>query len=61
MYAIRSYYGVNMAQMNKLLLQKVEELTLYTIQQEAEANQQVAKMQTLEERLAKLEALINIK
>ncbi len=53
--------GVNMAQMNKLLLQKVEELTLYTIQQEAEANQQVAKMQTLEERLAKLEALINIK
>ena len=31
--------GVNLAEMNKLLLQKVEELTLYLIEQQKEINQ----------------------
>ncbi len=43
--------GVNLAEMNKLLLQKVEELTLYAIEKDKE-------VESLEERLAKIEALI---
>ncbi len=43
--------GVNLAEMNKLLLLKIEELTLYSIEQK-KANEK------LEERLAKIEALL---
>jgi hypothetical protein len=45
--------GVNLAEMNKLLLQKMEELTLYAIQQKAEKEK-------LEERLERLEKLLLI-
>ncbi len=47
--------GVNLAEMNKLLLQKVEELTLHTIAQE----KKLKEMSTLKERLAKIEQLLN--
>ncbi|MCW3789223.1 hypothetical protein [Plebeiibacterium sediminum] len=64
--------GVNLAEMNKLLLQKVEELTLYAIKQEEARNKEQEKRENLkvelevqkkivkqqEERLAKLEAVI---
>jgi len=61
--------GVNLAEMNKLLLQKIEELTLYAIEQKEEADRQMAEVkelkethrntvETLEERLAKIEALL---
>lgn len=57
--------GVNLAEMNKLLLQKVEELTLYSIEQEKEGKSQKEKVKrlegevlSLEERLTKMEALL---
>ncbi|MCW3789222.1 hypothetical protein [Plebeiibacterium sediminum] len=57
--------GVNLAEMNKLLLQKVEELTLYTIEQEKKLSEIAVLRQkeedervVLEERLAKLEKII---
>ncbi len=70
--------GVNLAEMNKLLLMKVEELTLYSIELEKEVKRQKAEVEKveslelkveelsedrrrvteLEERLAKLEALV---
>ncbi|MDB4334842.1 hypothetical protein OAA06_00635 [bacterium] len=57
--------GVNLAEMNKLLLQKVEELTLYAIEQKAEVERLKAEgekeqgeRESLEERLAKIEALL---
>jgi len=57
--------GVNLAEMNKLLLQKVEELTLYAIQKDKqvkylvqEVDSQTEKVDYLEKRLAKLETLI---
>ncbi|MCT4644080.1 MAG: hypothetical protein N4A74_03770 [Carboxylicivirga sp.] len=43
--------GVNLAEMNKLLLMKVEELTLYLIKQERDKKK-------LEERLSKIELMI---
>ncbi len=43
--------GIKLAEMNKLLLQKIEELTLYAIEQKTE-------VKTLEQRLAILEALL---
>jgi hypothetical protein len=43
--------GVNLAEMNKLLLQKLEELTLYSISQDK-------KVEDLEERLKKLESIL---
>ncbi len=46
--------GINLGEMNAKLLEKIEELTLYTIQQEKEIKSQ-------EERLAKLEKLLNQK
>ncbi|MCW3787897.1 hypothetical protein [Plebeiibacterium sediminum] len=55
--------GVNLAEMNKLLLQKVEELTLYTIKQEEklakieiESNKEQAERNELTEKLDALEA-----
>ncbi len=40
--------GVNLAEMNKLLLQKVEELTLYAIQQEIERKKELGERKALE-------------
>ncbi len=65
--------GVNLAEMNKLLLQKVEELTLYTIEKDKEVkalkaakNKEQGEREklestviTLSERLAKIEQLLN--
>lgn len=57
--------GVNVAEMNKLLLQKVEELTLYTIQQKnviesqwGKLNIQESKLNNFSERLKQLELLL---
>ena len=64
--------GVNLAEMNRLLLQKVEELTLYVIDLEKENNMKEEarrklderltskenEVEGLEERLAKIEALV---
>ena len=64
--------GVGLAEMNKLLLQKVEELTLYTIEQQKTIQNQEetikelgkglksesGKNEILEKRLSKLEALL---
>ncbi|RZS92319.1 tail fiber protein [Aquimarina brevivitae] len=50
--------GVELGVMNMKLLEKIEELTLYTIAQEKELNAQRNKNKELEERLAKLEKLI---
>ena len=44
--------------MNKLLLKKVEELTLYLIEKDKQLNEQTAKNQNQEERLATMEAAI---
>ena len=51
--------GVQLGEMNKLLLEKIEELTLYTLQQQQELQQQKEINQSLEERLAKLEKITN--
>lgn len=51
--------GVNLKEMNLKLLEKIEELTLYTIQQEKELEKQQRTNTVLESRLAKLESLLN--
>ncbi len=60
--------GVNLAQMNKLLLQKIEELTLYVIdlkrdnqKMEADRGQEQEKCKMLEKRLAAIESLLSEK
>ncbi len=67
--------GVNLAEMNKLLLQKVEELTLYVIDLEKDNQQKEELLQigetkrnslekkilNQEERLARIEALMTVK
>lgn len=50
--------GVNVGEMEAKLLQKIEELTLYTIHQEKEIKNQKEINKNLEERLLKLENLI---
>jgi hypothetical protein len=57
--------GVNLAEMNKLLLQKVEELTLYAIEQKEEVERlkverekEKGERESLEERLVKIEVLL---
>ncbi|WP_299242520.1 discoidin domain-containing protein [uncultured Aquimarina sp.] len=50
--------GVNLKEMNMKLLEKVEELTLYTIAQEKAIKQQQEANDTLEKRLEKLEELL---
>ncbi len=60
--------GVNLAEMNKLLLMKVEELTLYAIEQEKKVDSLELKVEELkedrrrvtelEERLVKMESLL---
>ncbi|TAJ04042.1 hypothetical protein DMA11_23970 [Marinilabiliaceae bacterium JC017] len=46
--------GVNVAEMNKLLLQKIEELTLYTISQEEKLQKKAEEMQGLNSELDKM-------
>lgn len=48
--------GVNMKELQMKLLQKIEELTLYTIEQNKQNEQQSDKIKALEEKIAKLEA-----
>ena len=54
--------GVNLAEMNKLLLMKVEELTLYSIEQEKKIEEltedRSRETEELRDRMAKMEALI---
>ncbi len=50
--------GVNLAEMNKLLLQKVEELTLYTIELEKSRNKENGERKELEARLERIEKLL---
>ncbi|AXT53937.1 hypothetical protein D1818_25145 [Aquimarina sp. BL5] len=50
--------GVNLKEMNMKLLEKVEELTLYTIAQEKAIREQREANNTLEKRLQKLEELL---
>ncbi|WP_422103849.1 hypothetical protein [Winogradskyella sp.] len=50
--------GLLLGDMNAKLLEKIEELTLYTIQQQKELDKQTKKNKELEARLAKLEQLI---
>jgi hypothetical protein len=50
--------GIFLGDMNAKLLQKIEELTLYTIQQQKELEQQKEKNTSLENRLKKIEQLL---
>ncbi|WP_461639601.1 hypothetical protein [Labilibaculum euxinus] len=50
--------GVNQSEMNQLLLRKIEELTLYTIEQSKRLSEKDEKVSELERRLAKLEQLL---
>lgn len=53
--------GIQLGKMNKKLLQKIEELILYTIAQEKKLKKQEQKNLDLETRLAKLEKLLEVK
>ncbi|WP_052143789.1 tail fiber protein [Wocania ichthyoenteri] len=56
--------GLLLKEMNLKLLEKIEELMLYTIQQEKEINtlkKQASKVEVLEERLQKIEVLLKSK
>ena len=46
--------GISVGIMNMLLLKKIEELTLYTIEQDKE----IKRLKKLEERLGKIEVLL---
>ncbi len=46
--------GIELGEMNKKLLEKIEELTLYTIAQEKELNDQELRIKNLENKLEKL-------
>ncbi|WP_340076408.1 hypothetical protein [Leptobacterium sp. I13] len=50
--------GIELGVMNMKLLEKIEELTLYTIQQEKELEKQKNRNQELEARLARLEKFL---
>jgi hypothetical protein len=47
--------GMNVGQINTLLVEKVEELTLYTIEQEKKLKNQEGQIQELLKRMAALE------
>ncbi|SHI32460.1 hypothetical protein [Aquimarina spongiae] len=51
--------GIELGEMNKKLLEKIEELTLYTIAQEKQIQEQNKKNQELEDRLKKIEDLLS--
>jgi len=56
--------GVLLGEMNKKLLEKIEELTLYTIAQEKKIQQQnkkIKKLESLEKRMERLEAILKNK
>jgi hypothetical protein len=46
--------GINLGEMNKLLVKKVEELTLYQIEQQKKSEQQEARIAILEKTVSKL-------
>ena len=48
--------GILLGEMNKLLLEKIEELTLYTLQQQKALEEQKSKNQDLEKRLGRFES-----
>ncbi len=48
--------GYNMGEMDAMLLKKIEELTLYTIEQEKENEKQATLIKELLERMEKLES-----
>ena len=50
--------GFELGEMNRKLLQKIEELTLYTIQQQKELDSEKEKNTKLEERVEKIEQLL---
>jgi len=52
--AIMEHNGIELGVMNMKLLEKIEELTLYTIQQQKE----IERLKSVEERLAKLEKML---
>ncbi|NAY93418.1 hypothetical protein GTQ34_16020 [Muricauda sp. JGD-17] len=52
--------GIHLGEMNKLLLEKIEELTLYAIQQQKELQELQEVNRKLEERLQKLEEPLTI-
>ena len=52
--------GVKLGEMNKLLLEKIEELTLYTIDQEKEIETLHQKINTLEQQNSKIQKLEEI-
>ncbi|MFI0428882.1 cell wall anchor protein, partial [Mariniflexile sp. HMF6888] len=54
-------HGIELGIMNMKLLEKIEELTLYILQQQKELYLQSEKNKTLENRLIKLETLIKNK
>ncbi|WP_264536596.1 tail fiber protein [Flavobacterium sp. N1736] len=47
--------GINLSEMNIKLLQKMEEMTLYMIEQEKKNNKQSQEIEVLQQRLSKLE------
>lgn len=49
--------GINLSEMNIKLLQKIEELTLYTIEQNKEIQKQNNKILILEEKVKKIESI----
>jgi hypothetical protein len=51
--------GVELGEMNKLLLEKIEELTLYTLQQQKEINKYQTDMVLLNKKLEAMEQSIN--
>ncbi len=53
--------GIQLGEINSKLLQKIEELTLYTIQQQKELQQQQEYNKSLESRLHKIELLLKTK
>lgn len=50
--------GIELGKMNKRLLQKIEELTLYTIQQQKAIEEEKKKNNAFEKRISRLETLI---
>jgi hypothetical protein len=56
--------GIHLGEMNAKLLQKIEELTLYTIAQEKKINKQAKELKSLKalsQRIAEIEKLLQKK
>ncbi|MEL7003926.1 MAG: hypothetical protein AAFN93_14500 [Bacteroidota bacterium] len=51
--------GIQLGEMNKLLLEKIEELTLYTLEQEKNLKSKNKRIDELEKRLEKIEEFLN--